>query len=444
MKKLGYHCKECGELYGAWFGRCTKCGAWNTIEEVAPDAFPKKPSNKTSQSSKKALPLSCVPQMTSERLLTGVEEFDRVLGGGVTLQSAVLIGGEPGIGKSTLLLQTAAALGKKGQKVLYITGEETAGQVRSRASRLELATEGVFILATGLLEEAIDAMNELTPALVIVDSIQTLRADDIGQSCGTVTQLKFCAEALTDWVKTHPAALFMVAHVTKDGSIAGPKTLEHLVDTVISFEKNSEEIRFLHAQKNRYGCVDELGIFSMTAQGLKSVADSESLFLPGDCGGQKVGTSVTCVFEGNRVFLVEIQALTAMAKGALSRVYSEKIDSNKVARVAAILERYASLSFSELDLYVNVAGGIKLSESAIDAALATALYSARSGIALSKKCAVIGELSLAGEVRPVSKSEQRIRAARNMGYNTVFLSEATEGATQTKTVSDLIKKAFSA
>lgn len=440
MKKVSYRCSECGALYVSWLGRCTQCGKWNTIIEEEPlPAFQK---SARGASNKKALPLNKVPKMEVERLLTGIEEFDRVMGGGVTLQSAVLIGGEPGIGKSTLLLQVAAALAKQGKKVLYVTGEETAGQVKSRAERLALKNENIFILATNILEEALDAMSEVAAPLVIIDSIQTIRSDEVGQTAGTVTQLKACAEEFTNWVKTHEAALFMVAHVTKDGLIAGPKTLEHLVDTVISFERNSEDIRFLHAQKNRYGCVDELGIFLMGTQGLKSVTNSESLFLPGSGEAQKVGTCVTCVFEGNRVFLVEVQSLVATSKGSLSRVYSEKIDTNKVARVAAILEQHTGVNFAELDIYVNVAGGIKLSESAIDAALAVSLYSARSGIALRKKCAVIGELSLAGEVRQVSKSEQRVRAARNMGYEEVFLGEKVASATTVQTVSELIKKAF--
>ena len=397
----------------------------------------------------KPVPLASVNPLEGSRISTGIMEFDRVLGGGVMKRSAVLIGGEPGIGKSTLLLQTAAqmAVSKATGPILYVSGEESAAQIRARADRLGLTdlvkNGGLDLLCTTHLADIEDALNSMNPTFVVIDSIQTVYSPDAGIVPGTVNQLKYCTNELIGWVKERDAVLVITAHVTKEGTIAGPKSLEHMVDAVISFEKNEEQVRFLRAQKNRFGSVDELGIFAMTETGLIPVEDPSTLFITRRNGQLPAGVASVPVFEGSRVFLVEIQALTVPAKASITRVYSDKIDSARVSRVAAVLEKRAGLRFSDQDIYINVAGGVRLTESAIDGALAAALYSARTDLPLPENAAIVGELSLAGEIRPVNRIKQRAKAASGLGYSTVLAPEKEEGVTCVKDLKSLIKALFS-
>ena len=418
---ISYRCSNCGYTQPRWLGRCPECGEWNSLEEIIIDKNNVTPAGRGKEAVEKQKPvgLASVQAQSNTRISTGIDEFDRVLGGGATKRSAILLGGEPGIGKSTLLLQTASSLSAltKGS-VLYISGEESAAQIKERADRLCLDCNGINILCTSRLEDSLDALDSLNPLFVIIDSIQTIYSAEAGIIPGIMT-----------------------AHVTKEGTIAGPKSLEHMVDTVISFERNADDIRFLHAQKNRFGSVDEIGIFSMTEKGLEPVINPASLFLTKRKENQPAGVACTPVFEGSRVFLVEIQALTVPAKASVSRIYSEKIDSGRVARVAAVIEKRCGLCFSDQDIYVNVAGGIKLSESSIDAALAAALYSARTDIAVKNGTAVFGELSLAGEIRPVTKTKQRIKAAEGLGFNTI-LAPATDDTPGISDIKTLIKTIF--
>ncbi len=438
-----YKCSNCGYTQPRWLGRCPECGEWNSLEEIIIDRNNITPAGRGKEAVEKQKPviLSTIQAQENTRLSTGIGEFDRVLGGGATKRSAILLGGEPGIGKSTLLLQTAATVACNGTKVLYISGEESAAQIKERSDRLGLNCNGINILCTSRLEDSLDALDSLTPGFVIIDSIQTIYSAEAGIIPGTVNQLKYCANEFISWVKERESVLIMTAHVTKEGTIAGPKALEHMVDTVISFERNADDIRFLHAQKNRFGSVDEIGIFSMTEKGLEPVINPASLFLTNRKENQPAGVACTPVFEGSRVFLVEIQALTVPAKASISRIYSEKIDSGRVARVAAVIEKRCGLCFSDQDIYVNVAGGIKLSESSIDAALAAALYSARTDIAVKNGTAVFGELSLAGEIRPVTKTKQRIKAAEGLGF-TQILSPADDNSTGISDIKTLIKTIF--
>ncbi len=438
-------------------GRCPDCGEWNTLVECIADDSASVPFGTRStdgvRERARPLPLSAVDPSLGTRIVTGISELDRVLGGGAVKRSAVLIGGEPGIGKSTLLIQTASAVrsrlaaeqgGSSGTKsrVLYVSGEEAASQIRSRADRLELEKDGIEILCSNRLDDIESALNALNPVCVIIDSIQTVSSADAGPVPGTVNQLKYCAAELTAWVKERDAVLFMSAHVTKDGSIAGPKALEHLVDTVISFEQNDDRVRFLRALKNRFGSVDELGIFSMTEKGLVPVDDPSAMFIVRRNGAIPAGTAVVPVFEGSRVFMVELQALTVPAKSAITRVYSDKIDNARVSRVAAVLEKRAGLRFSDQDIYINVAGGVRLTESAIDAALAAALYSARTDIAPPEKTAITGELSLAGEIRPVNRLKQRAKAAHTLGFTQVLGPEKDEDIIAVADIQSLIKNLF--
>ena len=397
----------------------------------------------------KPVPLASVNPLEGSRISTGIMEFDRVLGGGAMKRSAVLIGGEPGIGKSTLLLQTAAqmAVSKATGPILYVSGEESAAQIRARADRLGLTNlvknGGLDLLCTTHLADIEDALNSMNPTFVVIDSIQTVYSPDASIVPGTVNQLKYCTNELIGWVKERDAVLVITAHVTKEGTIAGPKSLEHMVDAVISFEKNEEQVRFLRAQKNRFGSVDELGIFAMTETGLIPVEDPSTLFITRRNGQLPAGVASVPVFEGSRVFLVEIQALTVPAKASITRVYSDKIDSARVSRVAAVLEKRAGLRFSDQDIYINVAGGVRLTESAIDGALAAALYSARTDLPLPENAAIVGELSLAGEIRPVNRIKQRAKAASGLGYSTVLAPEKEEGVTCVKDLKSLIKALFS-
>jgi DNA repair protein RadA/Sms len=338
-------------------------------------------------------------------------------------RSAILLGGEPGIGKSTLLLQTAAAAETRG-RVLYISGEESAGQVKMRSDRLGLGgrSDRIEICCTGVLENILSILDAVKPVLIMADSAQTLHSDEAGPSPGTVNQMKFCSYEIISWVKEHDAVLFLAAHVTKDGLISGPKTLEHMVDTVLYFEQgenrgSGEDCRFLRAAKNRFGSVDEIGIFTMGEKGLAMVTDPSLLFLIRREGALPPGIATAAVLEGSRTLLVEIQALTVPAKGSMSRVFSGSIDSARVSRMAAILEKHAGLRLSDQDLYVNVAGGIRITEVGVELAAAAALYSARTGLSLPGGTAIAGELSLAGEVRPVRRLAGRIRTARGLGFN---------------------------
>ncbi|MDR0585405.1 MAG: DNA repair protein RadA [Treponema sp.] len=439
QKSFIFKCSGCGHEEARWLGRCPECGEWNTLIETAVNAAAGRAGGQrfgaAGRGLPQSLPLSAVNPQEGGRLSSGIGELDRVLGGGIMKRSAVLVGGEPGIGKSTLLLQAAAAAETRG-RILYISGEESAGQVRLRADRLGLAgssVEKIEIVCTGSLEEIETILNAVKPVLIMVDSAQTLFSADAGSVPGTVNQMKFCAFELIAWVKEHDAALFLVAHVTKEGLIAGPKALEHMVDTVLYFEQNdkaaglsgTQECRFLRAAKNRFGSVDEIGIFTMGERGLQTVEDTSLLFLVRREGELPAGVATAAVLEGTRTILVEIQALTIPAKGAVSRVFSDKIDSARVSRVAAALEKHLGLRLSDQDLYVNVAGGIRITEVGVELALAGALYSARTGLALPAGMVIAGELSLTGEIRPVRRLAARIKTARSLGF-TGFLGPAPE------------------
>jgi DNA repair protein RadA/Sms len=442
---LVYKCNSCGNTQPRWLGRCPECEEWNSFEEcLISENSQKANSNSNDWLVQKPVKLSSVDAMAGERLFTGISEFDRVLGGGAMKRSAILIGGEPGIGKSTLLLQTSASISKseKDAKVLYISGEESAGQIRSRADRLNLPTENIHILCTSKLEDIESALNEIQPVFCVVDSIQTVYTPEAGIVPGTVNQLKYCANELISWVKEHNCVLMLVAHITKEGIIAGPKSLEHMVDTVISFEKNNDDVRFLRAQKNRFGSIDELGLFSMQEKGLIPVEDPSSMFITQRTSTLPAGVAIVPVFEGSRVFLVEIQALTVPAKATTTRVYSDKIDFARVSRVSAVLEKSLGLKFSDQDIYINVAGGIKLTESAIDGALAAALYSARTSIPLPESTAVIGELSLAGEIRPVPKGKQRVKTALSLGFEKILCPEKDPDGIICTDIKSLVKILF--
>ena len=424
QKAFVFKCSSCGHEEPKWLGRCPECGEWNTLAET-PISSRGGAGGSAAKGAPQSLPLSSVDPLEGTRVKSGIAELDRVLGGGIMKRSAILVGGEPGIGKSTLLLQAAAAADTKG-RILYVSGEESAGQVKMRAERLGIRGERIEIFCSGNLEDIQAIITAVKPILVVIDSAQTLFSAEAGAAPGTINQMKYCCWELVSWVKEHDAALFFTAHVTKDGIISGPKSLEHMVDTVLYFEDSSQDgdTRFLRAAKNRFGSVDEIGIFTMGEKGLSTVEDPSLLFLVRREGALPPGIATAAVLEGSRTLLVEIQALTVPAKGSMSRVFCDRIDSARVSRVAAVLEKHLGLRLSDQDLYINVAGGIRITEVGVELALACALYSGRTGIPVPDKTAIAGELSLAGEVRPLRRLPGRVRTARNLGF-TKFLSPAS-------------------
>jgi DNA repair protein RadA/Sms len=417
--KTTYQCSTCDHQEPKWMGRCPSCGSWNTFGEVGTA-----PTRGQADADDLPLPLEAIEATEHVRLPTGLEEIDRVLGGGLVRGSVVLVGGEPGIGKSTLMLELAASVQTAG-RILYVSGEESPGQLRMRAERCGLVGAGargrtaIEILAATELASIEGAIERLRPVLVIVDSIQTVHTSSLPSPAGTVNQIRACATTLGGWAKRTGSALFLVGHVTKEGTIAGPKVVEHMVDTVLYFDEASTDVRFLRSTKNRYGSTDEIAILRMTDTGLEQVSDPRLLFLAHRDGVLPPGIAVAPVYEGSRVLLVEIQSLVVPAKAGAARVYSDRIDAGRVSRTAAVLEKHAGVTFSDRDVYVNVAGGIRVTEVAIELPLAMALYSARTGLPLPPGIGITGEVSLAGEVREVTRLERRVRTMAETGYATV-------------------------
>ena len=451
QKGTVFVCSGCGHEEPKWLGRCPECGEWNSLVETAANG---KSATRAERSAvPQSFPLSQVDSQEGARIGSGSPELDRVLGGGVMKRSTVLVGGEPGIGKSTLLLQTADRSETRG-RVLYVSGEESAGQVKMRADRLGLSCERIEIFCSGTLEDILTVMDALHPVIVIVDSVQTLYTAEAGLVPGPLNQLKYCSFELISWVKEHDAVLFLAAHITKDGVIAGPKTLEHMVDTVLYFEQTDGEQRFLRASKNRFGSVDEIGIFTMDAGGLSAVEDPSLLFLVRREGALPPGVATAAVLEGSRTLLVEIQALTVPAKGSVSRVFSGHIDQARVSRIAATIEKCVGLRLSDHDIYVNVAGGIRINEVGVELAVAASIYSARTGISLPPRAALTGELTLAAELMPVRRLPGRIKTARSLGFDSFVgpaadksppegaSQEAEPGITRVKTLSEAIRALF--
>ncbi len=416
-----YVCSECGHEESKWAGRCPECGSWNSfVEEVE---IPAKNASGRPIMDDKVRKLSDVPFDKAMRVSSGIAELDRVLGGGVMRPSSVLVGGEPGIGKSTIMIQMLANLAKQ-SRVLYVSGEESPSQVRMRAERLSLPSDKIYIFCDTRLEALSDVIEHTKAEYVVVDSLQTLCSSSISSVAGSPNQIKTCCMELSLLAKKIGSSIFFIGHVTKDGLIAGPKIVEHMVDTVLYFESADSGMRLLRSSKNRFGSVDEIGLFEMGEEGLKGVVDPSSYFLASrDKDELPPGIAFTPVVEGSRIFVVEIQALVVPAKSGYQRIYSDKIDNSRVNRIAAILERHAGVNLSDQDIYINVAGGMRLSEGSIDLAIALALYSSKTNTSLSSHIAFWGELSLAGEVRPVSFFSRRAKAIKEMGFESFIAAD---------------------
>lgn len=420
--KRRFVCAACGSVSTRWQGQCADCGEWNTLSEEAPQTVFSAKHDLSSGGRPIAFEPLDTPGAMPQRRSTGMAEFDRALGGGLVPGSAILMGGDPGIGKSTLLLQASARIAGQGGDVVYISGEEAAGQVRLRAERLGLAGAPIRLASATSVRDILTTLGGMdAPALVVIDSIQTMHSDQIEGAPGTVSQVRGCAFELIRYAKDSGAALVLVGHVTKDGSIAGPRVLEHMVDVVMAFEgERSHQYRILRSLKNRFGPVDEIGVFAMAGQGLEEVANPSMLFLSGR-DEPVPGSAVFPAMEGTRPVLVEIQALIVrLQSGATPRRAVVGWDSGRLAMLLAVLEARCGLNFSSAEVYLNVAGGYRLTDPAADLAVAAALVSGLADRPLPAASAWFGEVSLAGEVRPVAHGAIRLREAAKLGFKTAF------------------------
>ena len=417
MSKSGpsFTCSSCGASHRKWAGRCDACGAWNSILEEAPlSAGPKALGGKGRSI---ALTDLATVEAPPPRASSGIDELDRVLGGGLVPASAILVGGDPGIGKSTLLLQAAASFARKGLKCLYISGEEASAQVRMRAQRLGLTDAPVALGAETNLRDILTTLEAERPGLAIIDSIQTMWLDNIEAAPGSVSQVRGAAHELVTFAKKRGVAIIIVGHVTKDGQIAGPRVVEHMVDTVLYFEgERGHQFRILRAVKNRFGPADEIGVFEMTGGGLAQVLNPSALFLS-DRGQPSPGSAVFAGIEGTRPVLTEIQALVAPSPLGTPRRTVVGLDSGRLSTILAVLEARCGIPFTGLDVFLNVAGGMRVTEPAADLALAAALVSAREDVAIPAECVLFGEISLSGALRPVGQTENRLKEAAKLGFS---------------------------
>ena len=431
-----YVCQQCGSVTSQWQGQCADCGDWNSLVEDAGAVVTPFQARHNLQSGGRAIQLTGLNTDIAlpERMATGIAELDRALGGGFVEGSATLIGGDPGIGKSTLLLQAAARIAARGLAVAYVSGEEAADQVRLRARRLGLGDAPVQLAAATSVRDILTTLGEgAAPVLVVIDSIQTMHSDLIEGAPGTVSQVRASAGELIRFAKERGTALVLVGHVTKDGSIAGPRVLEHMVDTVLSFEgERSHQYRILRAVKNRFGGTDEIGVFAMEAEGLSEVANPSSLFLT-HRDESVTGTIVFPALEGTRPVLVEIPALTVrLASGATPRRAVVGWDAGRLAMILAVLEARCGLSFSSAEVYLNVAGGYRVSDPAADLAVAAALVSALTERPLPADAVAFGEVALSGEVRPVAHGAQRLKEAAKLGFERALVpASLKDGAEMT-------------
>ena len=434
--KTQFICQNCGTVHARWAGKCDGCGEWNTIIEEdptggiggGPGRVPKKG---------RAVALTALSGEIQEapRILTGISELDRVTGGGFVRGSAVLVGGDPGIGKSTILMQAAAALSQAGHKVIYVSGEEAVAQIRLRAQRLGAEKTDVLLAAETNVEDILATLADSgkRPDLAIIDSIQTLWSDTADSAPGTVTQVRVGAQAMIRFAKQTGCAIVLVGHVTKDGQIAGPRVVEHMVDAVLYFEGDrGHHYRILRTVKNRFGPTDEIGVFEMSDKGLREVANPSELFLS-ERNSKSPGAAVFAGMEGTRPVLVEVQALVAPTSLGTPRRAVVGWDSARLSMILAVLEAHCGVRLGQHDVYLNIAGGYRITEPAADLAVASALVSSLVGIALPADCVYFGEVSLSGAVRPVAQSAQRLKEAEKLGFTKAVLpassGEALKGAT---------------
>ncbi|MFH2135126.1 MAG: DNA repair protein RadA [Pseudomonadota bacterium] len=423
--KTIYSCTECGGQSPKWQGQCPHCGEWNTLVESVAEAAPAAGKNRYSAlaASGKLQQLAEVEASEVSRTPTGIAEFDRVLGGGLVEGGVVLIGGDPGIGKSTLLLQALAHLSAT-KKVLYVSGEESAQQIALRAKRLSLDASEVHLLPEIQLEKIQHAVSSEKPQVVVIDSIQTVYSEQLTSAPGSVAQVRECAAQLTRIAKSAGVTIILVGHVTKEGALAGPRVLEHIVDTVLYFEGDTHSsFRLIRAFKNRFGAVNELGVFAMTEKGLREVSNPSALFLS-QHGAQVAGSCVMVTQEGTRPLLVEIQALLDDSHSPTPRRLSLGLEQNRLAMLLAVLHRHAGIACFDQDVFINAVGGVKITEPGADLAVLLAIVSSLKNKPLPEKMVVFGEVGLAGEVRPVQRGQERLKEAAKLGFTQAIIPKA--------------------
>jgi DNA repair protein RadA/Sms len=426
-RPLTFICQNCGAAHNRWQGKCEGCGEWNTLSDEGDAAETRGPGRKPGKGRVFALEPLTGETQDAPRLASGIAELDRVTGGGFVRGSVLLLGGDPGIGKSTLLIQATAALARTGHRAVYISGEEAVAQVRLRAERLGLAKAAVELASETSVEDIIATLSQgAVPRLIIIDSIQTMWTETVESAPGTVTQVRGAAQALIRFAKRSGAAVILVGHVTKDGQIAGPRVVEHMVDAVLSFEgEGSHQFRILRAVKNRFGPTDEIGVFEMTGAGLREVSNPSELFLSERDLGQP-GTAVFAGIEGTRPLLVEIQALVAPSTLGTPRRSVVGWDSSRLSMVLAVLEAHCGVKLGAHDVYLNVAGGLRINEPAADLAAAAALVSSLANAPLPADAVYFGEVSLSGAIRPVAQQAARLKEAAKLGFASAIAPEAAK------------------
>ena len=432
-KKSEFGCSACGGVQAKWHGRCPDCGEWNSLSErsvAAPTLERHERRIGRTLAKQQAVPLAEVDLTLAERQCVGMSELDRVLGGGVVPGSLVLVGGDPGIGKSTLMLQTLELLARQGQTTLYISGEESAAQTRLRGERLGVGHAGLLLLAETDLTKVLAEADRVKPTTMVLDSIQTLFAPELDSAPGSMAQLREVTARLLMWAKRTGIACFLIGHVTKDGQVAGPRRLEHMVDTVLYFEGEAGGLhRMLRARKNRFGSTDEIGVFAMTGRGLEAIANPSEIFLAQRPEGA-CGSAVIPALQGSRPILLEVQALVhgGMPSGRRTAL---GLDRNRINLLTAVLERRVGLAFADQDLYLSVVGGARLLEPAADLALCAAMVSSFRNVALESQTVCFGEVGLAGELRPVHATEARLKEAAKLGFNRAVIPAASEKLSRT-------------
>ncbi|WP_370320603.1 DNA repair protein RadA [Oricola sp.] len=426
-------CQNCGTVHSRWAGKCDSCGEWNTIIEEDPTGGIGGGPGKQPNRKGRAVTLTTLSGEIEDapRILSGISELDRVTGGGIVRGSALLVGGDPGIGKSTLLMQAASALSRQGHNVIYVSGEEAVAQVRLRAQRLGAADTNVKLAAETNIEDILATLTlEQRPDLVILDSVQTLWTDAAESAPGTVTQVRAASQAMIRYAKSTGAAIILVGHVTKEGQIAGPRVVEHMVDGVLYFEgEGGHHYRILRTVKNRFGPTDEIGVFEMTSGGLREVSNPSELFL-GERNENAPGAAVFAGMEGTRPVLVEIQALIAPSSLGTPRRAVVGWDSARLSMIIAVLEAHCGVRLGQHDVYLNVAGGYRISEPAADIAVAAALVSSLAGLALPPDCVYFGEVSLSGAIRPVAHAAQRLKEAEKLGFKSAVMPKGSQDVSE--------------
>jgi DNA repair protein RadA/Sms len=421
--KTRYVCQECGASSPQWMGQCNQCKAWNSLVEET--AIPVAATNHQHYAGAQSalLSLADVPLTQKPRCSTGISEFDHVLGGGLVKDSVVLIGGDPGVGKSTLLLQILAQLSQK-MPAIYVTGEESLQQVVMRAKRLKVDAEALQLLADTSLERILEQCKKARPAVIVIDSIQTIGCAHVGAAPGSVSQLRECTARLVQYAKTQQVAIFLAGHVTKEGALAGPRVLEHMVDSVLYFEGRSDSrYRVIRAVKNRFGAVNEIGVFAMTDTGLKQVTNPSALFLSAR-GEARAGSVTMATWEGSRPLLIEIQALVDSCYGQSPKRVTVGLDTQRLSMLLAVLNRHAGIPTADQDVFVNAAGGLRIQETAADLAMIVSVVSSLKDRALPKDLIVFGELGLSGELRPVPCGFERLKEGVKQGMKTAIIPKA--------------------